>query len=36
MVADCINMKDVDDLSLVWKLLKNILNEYAHLKKYSS
>ena len=33
LVTDCIDKHDVEDLSLIWKLLRNILNEYTILKK---
>ena len=33
MVAVCVDDEHLDDLGLVWKLLKTILNEYSKLKK---
>jgi len=33
MVAICVDDQNLDDLSLVWKLLKTILSEYSKLKK---
>ena len=33
MVAMCVDDENLDDLSLVWRLLKTILNEYSKLKK---
>ena len=33
MIASCIEDKDIDDLSFVWKMLKNILTDYSRLKK---
>jgi len=35
MVEICIGQKDIDDLGIVWRVLKNILYEYSKLKKES-